>query len=192
MADSARRLATYDDVVAAGDARVEVIAGVLESRPSPRPRQSKVQGALRTRLAPFDDDDGHGGPGGWWILLELDVRFDRHTIVRPDLAGWKRTRLTDMDSVPVDVRPDWVCEILSPTSHRRDLVTKRNLYAKHGVPHYWVVDVEARTLEALTLVDERWRIDGTWSDEDTARIAPFDAIELAIGRLFPPPGPPRT
>jgi Uma2 family endonuclease len=185
----ARKLATYDDLLdLAGDVRAEVIRGVVLTLPSPLPRHAKAQGVLRSLVGgPFDDDDGRGGPGGWWILLEVDVRLSAHDIVRPDLAGWRREHLPDpWDLRPIDTRPDWVCEVLSPSNVAHDRVQKRHLYAAHGVPFYWLVDPEARTLESLRLQDGAWVDAGTYDDTATARIPPFEAIELEVGRLFPP------
>ncbi len=84
---AARKLATYDDLLALPeDVRAEVLRGALEVSPAPLPRHSRVQGALRRFVGgPFDDDDGRGGPGGWWTLLEVDVRLSRHDILRPEL-----------------------------------------------------------------------------------------------------------
>jgi Uma2 family endonuclease len=189
MADAARKLATYEDLLALeGDERAGVLAGSLEVLPSPLPRHSKVQGALRRFVGgPFDDDDGTGGPGGWWIFVEVDVALGRHDVVRPDLAGWRRERLPQPDVRPIRVAPDWICEILSPSTASRDRVAKRALYAAHGVAHYWLVDPDARTLEALALGDDgRWVEVGAYDESALARVAPFEAIELAVGRLFLP------
>ena len=142
---------------------------------------------------PYDDDDGHGGPGGWWILTEVDVQLAAHRVVRPDVAGWRRERFPDpRGQRPVLVVPDWICEVVSPAKPAHDRVTKRRLYAAHGVPFYWIVDPEERTLEALRLdVDaHEWREVGAYGDDDVARIAPFEAVELEVGRLFfPAPTP---
>ena len=94
MEPAGRRL-SYDDLLALPeDARGEILNGDLIVSPSPLPRHTKVQRVLGRFIGgPFEDDDGRGGPGGWWILLEPDARFDAHTIVRPDLAGWRRERL---------------------------------------------------------------------------------------------------
>jgi Uma2 family endonuclease len=190
MAEAAERKATWADVLAhSEDERVEVLSGELVTIPAPLPRHSKTQGSLRRFVGgPFDDDDGHGGPGGWWILIEIDVRLETHEIVRPDLAGWRRERLPEPGDIrPIDVVPDWICEVISPTTASRDRVTKRALYARFGVPYYWMVDPGARTLETLRLGDDgRWIELGAWDDEATARIEPFEAIELAVGRLFLP------
>lgn len=82
--------------------------------------------------------------------------------------------------------PDWVCEITSQSSQARDRVVKRNLYARRGIPFYWIVDPATRTLEALGLQNPRWVELGAWDDTATARIAPFEEIELEIGRSFLP------
>lgn len=76
--------------------------------------------------------------------------------------------------------------MLSPSTAARDRVTKRALYARAGVAHYWLIDPEARVLEALALRDGSWVEFGVYDDTATARIAPFDAIELEGGRLFLP------
>jgi Uma2 family endonuclease len=136
---------------------------------------------------PYDDDDGFGGPGGWWIFLEVDVRLSSYDVVRPDLAGWRRERLPDPGMQrPIDIAPDWVCEILSPTSVTRDRVDKRRLYAEAKLPHYWIVDPEARTLEAQVLEQGRWVLSGSYDDTASVRIPPFEEVELAVGRLFLP------
>jgi Uma2 family endonuclease len=119
----------------------------------------------------------------------VDVRLDVHDIVRPDVSGWRRERLPDPRAQrPVVVVPDWVCEVVSPAKPAHDRVTKRRVYAAHGVAYYWIIDPEERTLEALRL-DMRtreWIEVGAYDDESRARIAPFDAVELEVGRLFFP------
>ena len=76
--------------------------------------------------------------------------------------------------------PDWVCEITSPSTVQHDRVTKRRLYAQHGVRHDWLVDPETRLLEALELRDGQWVELGVYDDTAVVRIAPFEAIELAV------------
>lgn len=189
VVETARKLAIYEDLLdLAEDVKAEVVRGAIVTLPSPTPRHSKAQRSLAHLVGrPFDDDDGRGGPGGWWILLEVDVRLSTHDIVRPDLAGWRRERLPEpWDLRPIDTRPDWVCEVLSPSNVAHDRVHKRRLNAAHGVPFYWIVDPDARTLEALRLQDGAWVDTGTYDETATARVPPFDAVELEVGRLFPP------
>lgn len=184
---TARRLATYDDLLALPeDVKAELLAGEVHVQPGPLPGHARAQRALgRFVGGPFDDD--RDGPEGWWIFTELDVRFGPHDVVRPDLSGWRRARLPDpWRARPIDVVPDWVCEILSPSTERIDRVTKQRLYADHGVAHYWIVDPSERVLEAYVLDRGQWRIAGTYDDTAVVRIPPFEAIELAVGRIFPP------
>ena len=187
---SATKLATYDDLLAlAPGVKGEVLRGVLRALPAPRPRHAKVQRVLGGVLGgPFDDDDGLGGPGGWYIFPEVDVQLAPHDIVRPDLSGWRRERLAEPDERPFTVVPDWVCEIASPSTARDDRVLKRQLYAEHRVGFYWLVDPETRLLEALELRDGRWVELGVFDESARVRIAPFEAVELSIGRLFLAPG----
>lgn len=189
MSEPAPKLATYEDLLKLpDDVRAEVLSGQIVTSPAPLPKHSKVQRSLGHFIGgPYDDDDGHGGPGGWWIFVEVDVRLGRHDVVRPDLAGWRRAHLPNPgDRRPIDVVPDWVCEVLSPSTAALDRVAKRKLYAESGIGHYWIVDVDARTLEAFELVNGRWLLVGTYGDDATARIPPFAEIELPVGRLFLP------
>ncbi len=189
MSSPARTLATYADLLALpSDVRGEVIGGQLVTAPAPLPRHSHVQRAVGRFIGgPFHDDDGRGGPGGWWIFVEVDVALGPHDIVRPDLAGWRRERLARPGAVrPIQVAPDWVCEVLSPATAARDRVHKRALYARAGVPHYWLIDPEARVIEALALRDGAWLEVGVYDDASVARVPPFELVELEVGRLFLP------
>ena len=193
--DAAPRLATWDDLLALPEGeRGEIIDGVLVTPPRPLPEHARVQLGLGRGIGgPFDEDDGRGGPGGWWILLEIDVRFSPHRIVQPDLAGWRRERLPSPWGVrPIEVVPDWVCEVVSARNAAHDRVVKRRLYAEHGVPYYWIVDPEERTLEALRLDPETrtWSELGAYGDEGEARIEPFESVALDLSRIFPPRGAP--
>jgi Uma2 family endonuclease len=186
--EPARRLATYDDLLALpAAARGEVLGGDIVTAPAPLPRHAFVASSLAGEIGtPFGRGRG-GGPGGWWILPEVDVRLGSHDIVRPDLSGWRRERLpAPWNTRPIDVVPDWVCEILSPSSAQLDTVTKARLYAAKGVRHYWLVDPAARTLEARVLREGQWLVLGSYTAEDRACIEPFEAVELELALIFPP------
>jgi Uma2 family endonuclease len=188
---TATKLATFAELLALPeDARAEVVGGAVRSLPSPLPEHARAQRALARFIGgPFDDDDGRGGPGGWWILIEVDVELGLHDVVRPDLAGWRRRRLVDpWGKRPIRVVPDWVCEVLSPSTQRHDRVTKADLYRAHGIPHLWLVDPAEGVLEALALDSGHWIRLGAWDAGARVRIPPFEDVELEVGRLFPPPG----
>ncbi|MFH1176953.1 MAG: Uma2 family endonuclease [Acidobacteriota bacterium] len=181
-----QKLATWDDIAGLPEGtRVEVLAGAIVMAPRPLPRHSFLQGRLSYFLGgPFAID---AEPGGWWILAEVDVELGPHDVVEPDLAGWRRERVPGFpDDRPIRIVPDWICEILSPSNARHDLISKADLYRRAGVPYYWIVNPDERFLQALQLHEDGWLLLGTWGDGDRARITPFEAVELEIGRLFPP------
>ncbi len=153
MAEAALKLATWDDLDALPGVpegtNVEIVDGEIVLTPRSASSSGRTQGGLYRFLGgPFDFDPD--GPGGWWLVIEPEVELDRHQVLIPDLAGWRRERLPRLpDSRPVRVRPDWVCEVLSPSTERLDRLRKANAYLRAGVPHYWLVSVPGRLLEAL-------------------------------------------
>ena len=189
MTQAARKLATWEDLLATPlDGRIyEILDGELEASPRPLPVHGLAQSLLSGELSP-PFQRKRGGPGGWWLIIEPDVELRPHDIVVPDVVGWRRERMPELPgSRPIKVTPDWICEVLSPSSKNRDRVAKADLYLEAGVPFYWILDVEERTLEAYASRDGNWSRLGAWTDGATPRVPPFDAIELDVAGLFPPP-----
>ena len=122
--------------------------GRLHTHPRPAAPHALASTALGGDLLnPFQF--GRGGPGGWWILFEPELHLGEEVLV-PDLAGWYRERMPDYpDTAYFTLAPDWVCEVLSPSTRKLDLHEKRPLYALAGVGHLWLVDPTDRTLEGL-------------------------------------------
>ncbi len=140
----AERRATYQDVLDAPPHIVaQVLAGTLHTHPRPAMRHARASSAIGAKLSlPFDYGDG--GPGGWWIVFELEVHLGADVVV-PDVAGWRRETMPDYpDTAYCDIAPDWVCEILSPSTRRLDQTEKRTVYAREGVSHLWFVDPDAK------------------------------------------------
>ncbi len=190
MAQPIHRPAGWREILEApGDLKAEVLGGELILQPRPRLEHGIAQSNLSGLVTP-PFSFGEGGPGGWWIAIEPDLCFDAEHIVSPDLVGWRRERVPWPPSErPVTTVPDWICEILSPASRRRDRFEKAELYLRGGVPFYWLLDLDARGLEAFEAVDGRWLRLGAWTAEHRAAVPPFEAIEIEIGRLFPPEPP---
>jgi len=176
--------ATYEDVLNAPENKVaEILDGELVLSPRPSPRHSVAASRLGRVLGPFDE--GPGGPGGWWILGEPELHFGDRVVV-PDLAGWRRERLPTMqEEAFFTLSPDWVCEVLSPSTERIDRGRKLRIYAEAGVAHAWLVNPIERTLEVLHLKDGAWSIMGVCSSSDVVRIKPFEAIKLELCLLWP-------
>jgi Uma2 family endonuclease len=178
--------ATYDDVLNAPEHQVaEILDGELFLSPRPASRHTAASSRLGAALGPFDDSQD--GPGGWWILDEPELHFGEDVVV-PDLGGWRRERMPAIPDVEFfSLAPDWVCEVLSPSTERIDRGRKLRIYADAGVAHAWLVNPRERTLEVLRLRDGAWTIVSVCSGSDVVRVEPFEAIELALGRLWVEP-----
>ena len=187
--DHQRRAATYDDLLAVPVHLVaEILDGELYASPRPGPRHARASSGLGVSLGPFDS--GRGGPGGWYILDEPELHLG-HDLVVPDLAGWRRDRMPQLpDEAFFSLAPDWVCEVISPSTAAMDRVQKLAIYAREEVAHVWLIDPLAQTLEVLRLESQRWVIAGTWSGRDVLRAEPFAAINLDLALLWDEPAPP--
>jgi len=127
---------------------------------------------------------GRGGPGGWILLDEPELHLQADVLV-PDLAGWRRERMPELpDAAALDLAPDWICEVLSPSTAATDRAEKMPIYAREGVTNLWLVDPIARTLEVSRLEQGRWVLLGTWRDEARVRVEPFAAFELDLAGLW--------
>lgn len=181
----AKENATYDDVLAAPPHMVaELIDGTLFLQPRPAPRHARAYSGLTAKIGgPFDYDEG---PGGWIILAEPELHLGPQIVV-PDVAGWRRERMPALpDEAYFTTPPDWVCEILSPSTRTRDLTAKRRIYRDARVGHLWFIDPDAQTLEAFRNTPEAWVLDATLADDDTVALAPFEAAPFGLGALWMP------
>jgi Uma2 family endonuclease len=186
-----KRPASYEDIRALPEHLVgELIDDELFVSPRPRARHARAASALGMELGgPFDR--GRNGPGGWWILDEPELHLGRAVLV-PDLAGWRRERMPEMPDVPFfTLEPDWVCEVLSPSTAKLDLQLKLPKYGSAGVAHAWIIDPVLRTLEVFRRVGAAWQLEDAFADGETVRATPFDAVPLELAALWLPPAPER-
>jgi len=93
----------------------ELLNGQLHAHHTPAPKHLHATARL-DRAIGRGCGDGDDGPGGWWILIEPEIRFVRDIEVAvPDLAGWERERMALLtETAYFEIAPDWVREILSP------------------------------------------------------------------------------
>lgn len=187
------RRATYADLEAVPPGKVaELIHGQLYVFPRPAPPHLNAELGLGAALRdPFQH--GEGGPGGWWIIPEPELHFvdpsepDGVQVVDPDLAGWRVERMPELpETAYFALAPDWVCEVLSPSTEKHDRETKMSLYAENGVPWAWLVDPIARTLEVYALERGRWNEPTLHEGDARVRVAPFEAVELNLSKLWAP------
>jgi len=188
MSQSARRGATIEDFWAIPESERfhEFLSGEVIEKADPTGEHGDAQGGVVGFVRPpFHRNAGGGGPGGWWIATEVEVLLETGELVRPDVLGWRRDRCPERPTgVPVKIRPDWICEVLSSSNATTDTVKKLRLYHRVAVPHYWIVDPGDATLTVM-----RWSADGYVTlmravRGEVVRAEPFQAIEFAVGTLF--------
>jgi Uma2 family endonuclease len=183
-ARSSSRPATYADIESLPQNMVgEIVRGVLYASPRPASPHAAAASAIGEELGP-PFKRGRGGPGGWVILDEPELHLVEDVLV-PDLGGWRRERMPEMPHVAAfDLSPDWVCEVLSPSTMKLDRGEKLPVYARARVGHLWLVDPLQQYLEVLRLQGETYAIVGTHFADAKVRAEPFDAIELDLSVLW--------
>lgn len=181
----ALRTATYADLEAVHPHLVaELIDGALVTHPRPAPKHAVAASYMGVTIGqPFGH--GSGSPGGWFIIGEPELHFGSDVVV-PDMAGWRRERLTALPSTAYfETAPDWVCEVLSPSTEAYDRGPKRRIYAREGVSFFWLLDPRAELLETFVLRDGSWVLAETFSGTDLVSAEPFDAISFPLRVLWP-------
>jgi Uma2 family endonuclease len=180
-ATAADLLATYGE-----DSRVEIIHGEMVEKAMGRIAHARPHARILAALTHrFDRERGGRWPGGWLIGNELHVEYESHELFCHDLCGYRRDLHPQLpDEWPTRIRPDWVCELLSPKHERRDLHDKWWVLHRARVPHYWIVNPEEKVLQVL-----RWEQAGytcvlTATAGSIIRAEPFDAVELRANVLF--------
>lgn len=161
----------------------EIINSKLHAQPRPAPKHALATSCLGDDLiGPYYK--GRGGPGGWWILFEPEIHLDDDIVV-PDMAGWRKEKMPRLpDTAYFKLAPDWICEVLSPGTVRKDRVLKMPLYAKYQVRWIWLIDPIAKTLEAYQLENRYWTLIGAFAENDIVSIVPFKDISVDLSFLW--------
>ncbi|MDB4962077.1 MAG: hypothetical protein JWP01_2076 [Myxococcales bacterium] len=184
MAAPTTKRATYQDVLDAPEHTVaEIIDGELHVSPRPAGPATSVGSMIGASLIP-PFGRGRGGPGGWIILDEPELHLGDDVLI-PDLAGWRRERMPVVEDVTgFTIAPDWVCEVLSPSTERVDRSRKLPIYASMNVGHAWIVHPRHRTVEVLRLHEGKWLTLAVHRDDQRVRAEPFEAIEIDLADLW--------
>ncbi len=184
-APTRRSIATYADVLAAPKHLVaEILDGELVTHPRPAPKHAVAASNLGMLIGgPFDR--GRGGPGGWVVLDEPELHFGSDVIV-PDLAAWRREHFAGLPKTPYFTQaPDWVCEVLSPSTERHDRRVKRAIYARAAVAYYWMLDPRQEILETFELQNASWKLTNVFEKSEQVAAPPFDAVPFDLPELWP-------
>jgi Uma2 family endonuclease len=185
MSELAKKRATYEDLYNIPENMTgEIINGELIVHPRPSRKHTYAASALDKEIGPPYQFGRGGGPGGWIIIVEPEIRLGEHTMV-PDLAGWKKERFpVEEDHNSISAAPDWVCEVISPSTLRTDKVEKMPIYAQFGIEHLWLIDPIAMTLDVFELGGDKWVLLGSFAQNDKARAAPFQEVEINLEDLW--------
>jgi Uma2 family endonuclease len=188
MAQVPRKKATYEDLMAVPENLVaEIVDGELFTSPRPAlPHTQSASQIVADLLGAFGGSAGAPGPhpGGWWILFEPELHLGEDVLV-PDAAGWRRERLPKIPNVVgATLAPDWVCEVVSPSTSQLDRRRKMPIYAREGIGHLWIVHPLLQTLEVYRLEAGRWIVASNHGGTDRVRAEPFDAVEIDLARWW--------
>jgi len=206
MGDPARKVkppakpATLEDLLAIpeDERRHEIIDGELVQREATSfEHGSSILGLGGLLRAEYGGPPGRGA-GGWWLATDIDIEFAPDQLYRPDIVGWRRERVpTRPKGRPIRTRPDWVCEILSPSNTTNDTVKKRRTYHRYEVPHYWILDPMRGELTVYRWAEGGYLVAAEATRGERIHAEPFDAVELDLDELLgdeeeeaPPAGEP--
>ncbi len=178
------RPATYDDLVKLPDNLVaEIVDGELYASPRPAPRHAVAGSTIGATIQP-PFGLGKGGPGGWWIIDEPELHLGRDVLV-PDVGGWRRARMPKPpDTAYFPLAPDWVCEVLSPSTAKLDRAKKLRIYSRERIQFAWLVDPLCRTLEVLKLDAGVLSLIAMHEGDEVVRAEPFLELEFPLASFW--------
>lgn len=184
MSEPAAKSPSYEDLYSIPENMIgEIIDGELIVTPRPSGEHSNAAFALSAELGP-PYRFGRGGPGGWIILFEPEIKCGENILV-PDLAGWRKERFPGWPRENwFSTVPDWICEILSPSTARNDRIKKMYIYGGHQVQYLWLADPRDRTLEVFRLKAGEWVKLAGFAEDDRVRAEPFLEVEWELGNLW--------
>ena len=173
---------TYDDYCELPNDRdrYEILDGELSVTPAPRPKHQGVSSHLHRILANHIVTNQLGDI----YAAPIDVILAPTTVVQPDLVFIGNDRRSIVTERAIEGPPTLVIEILSPTTHRTDRQTKAQLYAKHGVPHYWLLDADQQTLEAYELVGEQYNLVVKVQNAEVFTPSLFPGLSIQLADLW--------
>jgi Uma2 family endonuclease len=189
MSDPAFRLPTFGELYRQIEALPEGVTGeILEPgvlRTMGRPG-GPHRFAGRRFLSALSGSDLSEGGSGWWFEVEAEIRFPGGLLAVPDVSGWRATEPPGfVDVNPIEVLPDFCCEILSPTNARDDRRLKLPLYARSDIEWNWLVDPELCSVEVYLTIKSRPTLLLVAKDDDVLVLPPFEG-ELEVGRWWKP------
>ena len=172
---------TYADYAKTPEgAGYELLNGELIMAPSPNMAHQHTQTNLDWEIQTFV----RAGDLGWVYSAPTDVYLTDTDVVQPDILYFSKERSHIRTTKNVRGAPDLVVEILSLSTSANDWGYKKDLYERHGVREYWLVDPYAKQVIVMLLEDGKFEIEGVYREDDTVRATALEGFELDLGRVF--------
>ena len=173
---------TYDDYVALPNDlnRYEILEGELSVTPAPSTKHQMASRNLVIRLGNHIAERELGS----LFDAPIDLILESTTVLQPDLLFVSKARQNIVTERAIEGAPDLVIEILSPSTSRNDRVTKAQIYARHKIPVYWIVDTDQEKIEIYLLEENGYRLAVTLQGESQMAGPPFDKLEMVARELF--------
>ncbi len=162
------------------DERWELIDGELIMAAAPNMEHQATQSEFGWHLQSFVREKDLG----WVFFSPTDVALSDTDIVQPDLLFISREREHIIARANIQGAPDIVIEILSPSSEQRDRRDKLDLYARYGVPEYWLIDPRDRTVLVFALRNGGFEEAGAYCEGDTLTSPTLIEFSLELSEAF--------
>ena len=175
-----RKLTYADYCRTPDDERYELLDGELIMVPAPSTGHQRIDTKLGWRLAQFVEQKSLGEV----FFAPCDVVLSDINVVQPDLLFVSNARAHIITADNVQGPPDLVVEILSPSTAHRDRTLKRTLYAQYGVPEYWLVDPDARTVTVLRLGAAGFTVVAQYGAGDTLTSPTLPGFTVNLDDIF--------
>lgn len=172
---------TYEDYMQTpDDIRYELLDGELILSPSARTAHQRASRDISHPLITFVEQNGLGEV----FIAPYDVVLDNFNVVQPDILFVSNERSHIITDLNIQGAPDLAIEILSPSTAHRDRTQKRDLYARCGVPEFWLADADAGSVLVLTLDGEEYRVAGIYTKGQTLTSPLLEGFSLNVDDVF--------
>jgi Uma2 family endonuclease len=178
----AQRLWTYEEMVAElpeTNQPVELWNGEIIRSPAPDPAHQEIVLNFAQALKVFVSK----GMLGKVYVSPVDVVLTQRRVVQPDVLFIAKARLGIVRNCILGV-PDLAMEVISERSWQRDRIHKKALYEQAGLPEYWIVDPDSRTIEVFTLVKGLYQLHSRASGKETAESRLLTGFKLPFSKLL--------
>lgn len=160
--------------------RYQILDGELDVTPAPNIMHQRISNRLGWALVAAMQKTDQGEI----FYAPTDVVLDRHNIVQPDLVFVRKEHADIVGPANIRGVPDLIIEILSPSTRRTDVLVKSELYARFGVPMYWIVDPDLDRIELYELVDRAYQQTQVASSPSVLEVKGFAGLQIDLREVF--------